>query len=84
MCCRFKPLIQWPEQEIMMQKLIDVMCCRFKPLIQWPEQEIMMQTMPIVFKNAFKRCTVIIDCFEILRARAQTWSNYKHHNTVSS
>ena len=32
---------------------------------------------------------IIIDCFEIfveratdLKARAQTWSNYKHHNTV--
>ena len=32
---------------------------------------------------------VIIDCFEIfidrpsnLMSRAQTWSNYKHHNTV--
>ena len=32
---------------------------------------------------------VIIDCFEIfverpsnLKARAATWSNYKHHNTV--
>ena len=32
---------------------------------------------------------VIIDCFEVfcerpanLKARAQTWSNYKHHNTV--
>ena len=35
------------------------------------------------------KATVIIDCFEIfinrptnLMARAQTFSNYKHHNTV--
>ena len=34
---------------------------------------------------------VIIDCFEVfcqrpcnLKARAQAWSNYKHHNTVKS
>ena len=35
------------------------------------------------------RCVVIIDCFEVfidrptnLLARAQTYSQYKHHNTV--
>ena len=40
------------------------------------------------FKGKFSRCVVIIDCFEIfmerpatLMARAQTWSNYKQHNT---
>ncbi len=40
------------------------------------------------FSIKFRRC-VIIDCFEVLcqkpsnlRARAQTWSNYKYHNTV--
>ena len=71
------------------RKWIDVMYCRLKPLILWPEREILMQTMPVVFKNTFKKCTVIIDCFEVfcerpssLKARAQTWSNYKHHNTV--
>ena len=37
----------------------------------------------------FTKVAVIIDCFEIflerpsnLRARASTWSSYKHHNTV--
>ena len=46
--------------------------------------------MPQFFKYSFgKRTTVIIDCFEIfidhpsnLLARAQTFSNYKHHNTI--
>lgn len=44
--------------------------------------------MPMDFKRKFSRCVVIIDCFEIfmerpatLMARAQTWSNYKQHNT---
>lgn len=44
----------------------------------------------MIFKVNFgKRVTVIIDCFEIfidrpsnLMARAQTWSSYKHHNTL--
>ena len=42
------------------------------------------------FQYAFgKEVTVIIDCFEVfierptnLLARAQTFSNYKHHNTI--
>ena len=60
---------------------------RLKPLIIWPEHEELYKTMPIAFKKFGKRI-VIIDCFEIfmerpstLKARAQTWSNYKHHNT---
>ena len=47
-------------------------------------------TMPQCFIDSFGcKTTVIIDCFEIfidkpsnLMARAQTFSNYKHHNTV--
>ena len=45
--------------------------------------------MPMEFRKKFKQCVVILDRFEIfierstnLKARAQTWSNYKHHNTV--
>ena len=47
------------------------------------------KTMPVDFRHHFKRCICIIDCFEVfceipsdLMARAQTFSNYKHHNTV--
>ena len=36
--------------------------------------------------NYGTKISVIMDCFEIfiesLRARALTWSTYKHHNTV--
>jgi len=42
-----------------------------------------------VFENFFTKCAIIIDCSEIfierpsdLLARAQVWSNYKHHSTV--
>ena len=45
--------------------------------------------MPLDFRWKFRSCAVIIDCFEVflerprnLKARAQTWSNYKKHNTV--
>lgn len=46
--------------------------------------------MPMEFRKTFgKHVVVITDCFELflgrpsnLLARAQTWSQYKHHNTV--
>ena len=45
--------------------------------------------MPLTIKKHFPKCVCIIDCFEIfserpsdLMARAQTYSHYKHHNTV--
>lgn len=45
--------------------------------------------MPIVFKTSYPKYCSIIDCFEVfvqrpgqLTARAQTWSNYKHNNTI--
>ena len=45
--------------------------------------------MPASFTRFFKKCCVIIDCTEVfierpsdLLARAQVWSNYKHHSTL--
>ena len=45
--------------------------------------------MPIAFRKFFPKCVCILDCTEVfierpsdLKARAQTWSNYKQHNTV--
>ena len=71
------------------RKWIDVMYIRLKPLIKWPECEDLLKTMPMDFKNTFQKCVIILDCFEVfcerptsLMARAQTWSNYKQHNTV--
>ncbi|XP_028403929.1 uncharacterized protein LOC114526517 [Dendronephthya gigantea] len=71
-------------------KVITVMHQRVKFLIDWPQREFLQATMPMDFRNAFgSKVVVIIDCFEVyierpsnLLARAQTWSNYKHHNTV--
>ncbi|XP_041347169.1 uncharacterized protein LOC121367048 [Gigantopelta aegis] len=70
--------------------VIDVMFVRMKPLIIWPSRENLRKTMPIQFRKYFgTKCVVIIDCFEVfidrpsnLKARAETWSSYKHHNTV--
>ena len=63
---------------------------RLAPLIFWPEREQLLKTMPVYFQYSFgKKVTVITDCLEVfieepsnLLARAQTFSNYKHHNTI--
>lgn len=67
-----------------------VMDIRLSPLVRWPERDELWHTMPMCFQYAFgKRTTIIIDCFEVfierpsnLLARSQTFSSYKHHNTV--
>ncbi len=70
-------------------KWIIVLSKRLSALIFWPEREVLRKTMPTAFREHFPKCAVIIDCFEVyterpqdLLARAQTWSQYKHHNTV--
>ena len=60
-----------------------------QPLIIWPEREALQKTLPMDFRKHSPNCVVIIDCFELfleratnVNARAQTYSQYKHHNTV--
>ena len=71
-------------------KWLKQMDLRLSNLIMWPDRDALRKTMPTCFQEAFgKKVAIIIDCFEIfldrpsnLQARASTWSNYKHHNTV--
>lgn len=59
-------------------------------LILWPSRDVLRQTLPMCFReSAYRKTTCIIDCFEIfierpsnLKARAQTYSSYKSHNTM--
>ena len=69
--------------------VIGLLHAKLKPLIIWPTTDALKKTMPMVFRKHYPQCVVIIDCFEIfvdrptdLLARAQTYSQYKHHNTV--
>ncbi|XP_041366779.1 uncharacterized protein LOC121381519 [Gigantopelta aegis] len=62
---------------------------KLKFLIQWPDKNTILKNLPNAFKRNYKKCRVVIDCAEIflqrpsnLDARAKTWSNYKHHNTL--
>ena len=70
-------------------KWVDILYTRLSFLVHWPERPDLMKTMPNDFRKHFQKCVLIIDCFEVfierpasLLARAQTYSNYKKHNTV--
>ena len=67
---------------------LDILYTKLSPLIYWPDREQLLKTMPTCFRCHFRKCAIIIDCFEVfierptsLKPRAQTWSNYKKHNT---
>lgn len=69
--------------------VIQMLYIRLKFLIVWPEREVLRKTLPMDFRKNCPNCVVILDCFEIyidrpsdLLARAQSYSSYKHHNTV--
>lgn len=72
------------------QSTLNVMYIKLQPLVYWPTKDEQVATMPMEFRKYFGlNVAVIIDCFEIfierpsnLKARAQTWSSYKHHNTA--
>ena len=71
------------------KKWIALMAKQLSPLIRWPSTEEVRTTMPMAFRKFFSKCICIIDCTEVfidrpsdLKVRAQTWSNYKQHNTV--
>ena len=63
---------------------------RLSPLTKWPDREDLWRTMPQCFQFSFgNKTTVYIDCFEVFIDRlsnllvpAQTFSSYKHHNTI--
>jgi len=61
----------------------------FQLLIMWPDKDMIITHMPSCFKPCYSKAVCIIDCSEAfiewstsLIVRAQTYSNYKSHNTV--
>ena len=67
---------------------LPILAKQLKNFIIWPSKEALRKNLPSCFKN-YKNCVSIIDCTEIyiqrplnLEARAITWSNYKHTNTI--
>ena len=69
--------------------LLDITSRELNCLIHWPDRGMIRRSLPECFKQQYCRTTCIIDCSEVyierqtsLLARAQTYSNYKSHNTV--
>lgn len=66
-------------------KWLDLMHAKLRFPVKFQDREYIFQTIPPVFKNKFPRLTcfkIFIDAHRKLKARAQCWSNYKHHCTV--
>ena len=68
---------------------IDSMFQGLQCLVVWPDKEMIISNMPSCFKPCYAKTVCIIDCSEVfiqrptsLTARAQTFSNYKSHNTI--
>lgn len=60
-----------------------------KELVVWLPRETIYSSLPQQFRDHYPGTTCIIDCSEAfigrpknMRARAATYSNYKHHNTM--
>lgn len=71
------------------RRWINVMASKLHSLILWPEREDLRSSLPMCFQTYFENCVSIFGSFEVyierpsdLKAQAQTWSNYKQHNTV--
>lgn len=69
---------------------LDVLAANMKRFVVRPSQRTLEANRPVAFQNTlFDSVTGSIDCTEIfiqrptlMTARSQTYSNYKHHNTV--
>lgn len=69
---------------------LDVLAINFKKFIIWPSRRALRShRLPAFEDTLFDNLRGIIDCTEIfiqrpssMEARSQTYSNYKHHNTV--
>ena len=86
----YRSNVSFPTASRLFQACMIVMAVKLQPFLKRPDREALWRTMPQCFQQSFgKKVTVIIDCLEIfidsplnLLARAQTFSSYKHHNTV--
>lgn len=68
---------------------LPIIAARIGQLIIWPSKQAITENMPACFSRNFSHCVAIIDCTDIaierpsnLTAKAQTWSAYRHSNTI--
>ena len=68
---------------------VRVLARTLRALIVWPNKEVIQATSPQSLGPQYRNLRATIDCTEIwiqkprnLRSQAETWSDYKKHNTV--
>ncbi|CAN8017175.1 unnamed protein product [Ixodes persulcatus] len=69
---------------------LDILSCNLAKLNVWPSQRAVRRNLPFAFRDpVFRNVIGVLDCTEIfiqkpsyMLARSQTYSRYKHHNTV--
>ena len=68
---------------------IKVLAQVLKVLVYWPDKISVKANLPKCFEELYPNARCIIDCTEFfidrprnLALQAQTWSDYKHHNTL--
>ena len=77
-------------RRIRLNLTIDVLVIMYietKMLVHWPERDVCTCRCQNLSKNFLKRavidyCEIFVERPADLKARAQAWSNYKHHSTV--
>ena len=69
--------------------MIKVISIELKQMIRFPFKECILANLPKCFQKHYPRLVSILDCTEIfierprdLKLQAQTWSDYKKHNTA--
>lgn len=88
LACRFK--VSAKTVSAVFHAWLDVLSRNFAKLIVWPSRKAVRRNLPTVFRDPiFKDVIGVLDCTEIfiqkpsyMLARSQTYSRYKHHNTV--
>ena len=73
----------------MFHSWIDIMAVKLSDCIVWLPRETIRRTLPTSFSDTYPKTACIIDCTEVfiqrpfsLKARNQTYSSYKSHNTA--
>ncbi|XP_052221056.1 uncharacterized protein LOC127837749 [Dreissena polymorpha] len=68
---------------------IDILAVKLSDCVVWLPRTSIRRTLPSSFVDTYPKTTCIIDCTEVfiqrpftLKARNQTYSNYKSHNTA--
>ncbi|CAN7936969.1 unnamed protein product [Ixodes hexagonus] len=88
LACRFR--VSTKTVSMVFHAWLEVLSINLVKLIVWPSKRAVRRNLPIVFHDPiFKNVIGVLDCTEIfiqkpsyMLARSQTYSRYKHHNTV--